>query len=375
MSAPDWHAVRAEFPALAGRTYLNTATYGQMPRRAAEAAAQHFLRRDDRACVDFLAWYDDMDRLRERLAKLVNCQAADLAFIPNAAAGLAILMAGIQWRSGDRVVTLAGEFPNNLYIPALLQRHGAELVETEWESFEDAIVRGARLAVLSTANYTNGFRPPLEEISRLCRQQGTLLYLDGTQSVGALTTDLSRVQPGLMAVHGYKWMLSPNGAGFLYVSPEVREWLEPNVVGWRSDSGWRQVDYLSHGAPIFMNSAEKYEGGGLNFPSLYAMDVSVQMMLDLGPAVIERRVLELAGLVRDSLRRLGATLAADSSPYFDSPIVAARFTGRDASEIARALAARGVIVSARHGNLRVSTHFYNTAEDVAQLAKGLAELL
>jgi selenocysteine lyase/cysteine desulfurase len=249
------------------------------------------------------------------------------------------------------------------------------LVETEWESFEDAIARGARLAVLSTANYTNGFRPPLEAISRLCRQHGTLLYVDGTQSVGALTTDLSRVQPSLMAVHGYKWMLSPNGAAFLYVSPEVREWLEPNVVGWRSDSGWREVDHLSHGVPIFMNSAEKYEGGGLNFPSLYAMDVSVQMMLELGPAVIEQRVLQLAGLVRDSLRRLGATLASDSSPYFNSPIVAARFPGRDASEIARALAAHGVIVSARHGNLRVSTHFYNTAEDVAQLEKGLADLL
>ena len=38
---PDWKRLRAEFPALANWTYLNTATYGQMPRAAAEAMARH----------------------------------------------------------------------------------------------------------------------------------------------------------------------------------------------------------------------------------------------------------------------------------------------------------------------------------------------
>ena len=40
MPAPDWEAVRAEFPALANWTYLNTATYGQLPKRSVQAAAR-----------------------------------------------------------------------------------------------------------------------------------------------------------------------------------------------------------------------------------------------------------------------------------------------------------------------------------------------
>ena len=64
----------------------------------------------------------------------------------------------------------------------------------------------------------------------------------------------------MMAVDAYKWMLTPNGAGFVYVSKETREWLKPANIGWRSHWDWRSVDNLHHGAPRFSDQAEKYEG-------------------------------------------------------------------------------------------------------------------
>src|SRR5215831_1671386 len=64
----DWKAIRAEFPALANWTYLNTATYGQMPRSATEAMHRHLVRRDELACDDYLAWFDDIDAIRESCA-------------------------------------------------------------------------------------------------------------------------------------------------------------------------------------------------------------------------------------------------------------------------------------------------------------------
>ena len=59
--------IRREFPALEHWTYLNTATYGQMPRCAADAIARHIARRDELACSDFLDWFDDADRLRDSI--------------------------------------------------------------------------------------------------------------------------------------------------------------------------------------------------------------------------------------------------------------------------------------------------------------------
>ena len=197
------------------------------------------------------------------------------------------------------MVTLEDEFPNHYYHPLFLGGRGVEFVETPWERFYDAITPATRLVALSMLNYSTGFRAPLEEISAFLRERGVLLYVDGTQGLGPLELDVSQVPVDMLAVHGYKWLLSPNGAGFMYVSPRVREWLPPAVIGWRSHRGWRNHDNLHHGAPEFKSEAEKYEGGMLTFAVLYAMAASLEMFLEIGPAAIESRVAEISG--EDSL--------------------------------------------------------------------------
>lgn len=374
-ASPDWSAIRAEFPALRRWTYLNTATFGQLPRCAVQAVQRHFARRDELACSDFLSWFDDADRIRELVARLIHARPSDIAFIPNAATALSLLLRGIPWQAGDRIVTLENEFPNSIYHPALMAARGLQFVVTRWEDFWDAVTPNTRLVVLSEVNYITGFRVPLAEVAGELRRRNILLFVDGTQSAGALQFDVGRVRPHMYAVHGYKWLLAPNGAGFLYVDADLREQLPPSVIGWRSHRDWRQVDNLHHGPPQFASHAEKYEGGMLSFPLLYAMGASLEMILNIGPAHIERRVLELAERVHQSVRRLGGSLLCDQGPHYDSPIVAARFGTRPAAELARALAARGVLVSARHDFLRVSPHFYNDEQDVDRLETELRQLL
>ncbi len=373
--AVDWDSIRLEFPALDRWTFLNTATCGQLPLRAAEAMSKHLARRDELACTDLVEWFDDADAVRASAARLINCSPSDVAFITNASTALSLMVSGIDWRPGDRMVTLADEFPNHLYFSDVLARRGAEFVETSWDKLTEAVDRRTRLLAFSTVNYTNGFRAPLDEAARLAKECGALLYVDGTQSAGALRFDAAAVQPDIYAVDGYKWLLAPMGAGFMYVAPHLRERLAPSVIGWRSHKDWRDFGNLHHGAPVFSETAEKYEGGMLNFPSLYAMGASIGMMLEIGPEAIEGRVLELAGKLRDVLRGLGARLPSDEAPHFDSPIVAARFEGHDAGRLVRALKQSRVLISARHGNLRISTHFYNGEEDLERLECVLRTLL
>jgi cysteine desulfurase/selenocysteine lyase len=141
-------------------------------------------------------------------------------------------------------------------------------------------------------------------------------------------------------------------------------------VGWRSHRTWRDVDDLHHGTPVLMDTAEKYEGGGLPFPLMYAMEASVDMMLEIGPETIERRVLALAASARDRLRRLGAE-AADTGSH----IVASKFPGVDPSRLTRELKSKRVLVAARHGFLRVSPHFYNDESDLDRLEEALKQSL
>ncbi len=366
----DWNAVRSEFPAVENWTYLNTATYGQLPRRGVERIHQHLQRRDELACADFMSWFDDMDGIRELCARLICCSPEDIAYVPNASVALATLLNGIDWQPGDSVVTLTSEFPNNIYAPGVLARRGVEFIETHWEKFYESIAPRTRLVAISTVSYVTGFAPPLEEIAAFLRERGILLYVDGTQSVGALQFDVSRVRPDMMAVHGYKWLNSPDSAGFMYVSPALRAHLDPLVVGWRSHRDWRNVDNLHHGTPQFSDTAEKYEAGILPVAALYAMAGSLELVLEIGPEAIEHRVMELANHVREAARDLGGTPVA-----VNSQIVAIHFEGLDPSLLARELKEKRVIVAARHGLLRVSPHYYNNEADIDRFRTVLKSLL
>ena len=360
----DFSSIRQQFPALAHSTYLNTATYGQMPRVAEEAVARHFARRNEFACTDFLSWFEDMDRIRGLCARLIHCQAEDIAFVTSASNGLAWLTNGLDWRAGDEVLTLDPEFPNQAYQVALEERFGIRFRAVPWPEFYSSVNERTRLVMLSTVIYSTGFRPPLEEISAFLRARNVLLYSDGTQSLGGLQYDVASIQPSMFCVDAYKWMLSPNGAGFVYIAPELRATLPRTVVGWRTDKGWRNPNALNHGRPMLSDDAQGYEGGMLDFPAIYAMGAVIEMMLALGPAAIEQRVLQLANTVRDGLRSLGADVNSDRTP-----IVTAKFEGQDSPALVGALKQERIIVSARQGRLRVSPHFYNNSDDLDLLQR------
>ena len=333
-----------------------------MPTVAVEAANRHFARRDELACTDFIEWFSDMDQIRGLCARLINCHSDDIAFVTSSSSGLSWLMQGIDWRHGDEVLTLDPEFPNQLYQVALEERFGIRYRAVSWPDFYSAINDRTRLVILSTVNYATGFRPPIEEISEFLRARNILFYSDGTQSLGGLQYDIASIRPSMFCVNGYKWMLSPNGAGFVYMSPELRQQLHPTVIGWRSDRGWRSPNSLNHGKPVPSGDAQGFEGGMIDFAALYAMGAVIEMMLELGPAAIEKRVLELADTARENLRSLGAEVNTDRTP-----IVTARFDGHDSAEISSALKEDRIIVSARQGRLRVSPHFYNNADDLDAL--------
>ena len=341
MSQPDWPKVRSEFPALDRRAYLNTATFGQLPRRATDAVAKHWQHRDELACTDFLTWYDDADRLRASIAKLIHAASDDVAFVSNAAAALGMVIAALDLKAGENIVTLKDEFPNYLYMSGVR--------EVAWDDFFKSIDKNTRMVAISEVNYSTGFRPPLEEISRFTSERGIILFVDGTQSLGALTVDVKKLGIDIYAAHAYKWLISPPGSAFMCISEKVRRNIRPIMVGWRSHKTWRDVDNLHHGTPEFMDSAEKYEGGGLPFGLLYALEQSIGLFHELGPEIVEQRVMQLAASTRNRLREVGAEVSENGSQ-----IVAAKFPGRDVSHIARELKKANVNVAARHGFLRVS---------------------
>ena len=378
----DHSRVREQFPILTEWAYLNAASFGPLPACAVEAVEAHYRRRNEKACLDFIDWFSEIESIRARAAALVGADADDIAFVPNCGTALSWLMNGIDWKPGDHILSLSDEFPNNLYFGEILNSRGvcftaAAVPEGRFsaDEFLGQVTGRTRLVLLSAANYSTGLRPPLEPIGAALRERGVLLYVDGTQSVGALPTDVESARIDMLAVHAYKWLCSPTGIGFAYVRPAVREWLEPSVYSWRSHRNWRDVDHLHHGVPELPDEATKYEGGGQNFGGLFAMGAVLGWLETLGAQEVEGRIEEVASATRDVLRRHGATLLYDLHPHYDSPIIAAKFPRKDASALAVELQQRRIAVAARKGNLRVSPHFFNNQDDLEQLDSALTEIL
>ena len=322
------------------------------------------------ACRDFLSWFDDADLLRAKLARLMHCrgrrhrlhaQRLHRASAPDRPARLA---------AGDEILTLEDEFPNHIYAPPAA-RHGVSSRSARERLLDSS--RPARAWWLSAPSTT----PPGSARPRSARAPAARRECSSTSTARRCSAHCRSISPPssptCCAVNCYKWMLAPNGTHSgrpprtaRTACPRTCRLAQSPRLAQRRKSPPRHTG--AH------RNAEKYEGGMLASPLLYAMEASVGMILEIGPAAIEQRVMELAGCLRERLRVLGARLPCDESPHYRSPIVAARF-GKPASDLAKQLKTRGVLVSARHDNLRVSTHFYNSEEDIERLAEELKPLL
>ncbi len=377
--ALDWSSVRAEFPVLRNWTYLNSATFGPVPQRAVEAIEQHFRHRNEAASLDFLEWYDDADAVRAQAARLIGAQSHEIAFLPSAGIGLSWVIEGLDWRPGDRILTVEHEFPNNIYSPLMLGGRGVESVTAPGaldftpEALIEKIDERVRVVLLSALSYSSGLRPPLAAIGKAARAAGALFVVDGTQGVAAIELDVEAIQADVILAHGYKWLCSPPGAGFLYMGERARRMIRPTVVSWRSHKDWRNVNALHQGVPEPADDAARYEGGILNFPGIAAMGATLDLFEQVGHGAMQKRVAEIAEAVRGVLREAGGVPAADESPWFDSPIVTARFPSRDVGKLALALGKRRIALAARQGSLRVSPHFFNNEEDIEALREALAD--
>ena len=112
-----------------------------------------------------------------------------------------------------------------------------------------------------------------------------------------------------------------------------------------------------------------------NFSGIYALGAVLEMIHELGPDRIEQRIRELGAYGCRVLRGAGGELDRDRLLHYDSPILAARFPGRDVAALAAGLRDQRVVVAVRHGCLRVSPHFFNNEEDLDRLGECVADIL
>lgn len=376
----DLAGFRSLFPALEHVVYLNTAT-------AAPAAGPVLdaLRRAESEWANgefsWQAWEREAHATRSLFARLVGGEERDVALrctLSDAAATVARSLPAGKVVVGER------EFRSNLFPWLQLRASGREVVTVpatdgvvRTETLLRAIDENTALVAVTDVQSSNGFRVHLDEIAARCRAVGARLFVNLTQSLGALRFDGAALRPDFAAATSYKWLLGVRGAAWLYVRPDRLAEIEPLAPNWKSvpdpyaeyyGVATRPRAGSEHGEvglPELAPDARRLDASLGWFPWIGSR-AGLELLLALDAVAVEERCLGLARAFRAEAVRAGFELVPEEAP---THIVGVRVA--DPDRVKARLAERRVIAAVRGGLLRLGFHAFNDERDVEA---GLAAL-
>jgi len=368
-----------EFPLKEGLIYLNHAAVSPWPRRTAEAV-KHFADENMRqGSFDYPQWMKTERELRGRLARLINVGSGGIALLKNTSEGLSLVAAGMDWQSGDNIVSTNQEFPSNRIVWESLKSQGVELrlADISGDDPEGALLDLAdertKLIAVSAVQYAAGLRMDLKRLGDFCHQQGIFFCVDAIQQLGALQFDARAVHADAVCADAHKWMLAPEGIALFYVSPAWREKLKLTQFGWHMVERAGDFD-ATDWQPA--KSARRFEPGSPNMLGIYALSASLSLFEEVGMDAVEREVLARSGqLIEliDADDRL--ELVTPREPQRHAGIVTFQVRALDSEAHAalwRRLMGQGIMCANRAGGIRFSPHFYTP---LAQLEEGIDRVL
>lgn len=370
----DIDAVRADFPILARKCYLNSCSLGALGRRAQESVRRF---EQEWSELGASAWYETwtgrLTELRGRVASLLGAHEGEIALAPSTSAALAGVASALDYRTRPRVVVSELDFPTLAYqwmarpdveVVRVPSDDGATIDPQRWA---DAVDERTALLATSHAFFTTGAVQDIAVLAEIAHRKGALLLVDAYQSAGQLPVDAGD-GADFLTTGPLKWLLGGPGLAYLYVREALVPELRPTVAGW-----WGARDQFAFdiGHFEFKEDARRFEAGTPSLPSVHYALGGQETVDDVGHAEIFARDRMLASRVVASLEAHGFRLRMAADPAHRSAIV---MVGADDPAGAVAfLAERGIIVDWRPGHVRLSPHFYNTEDEVDFAADALRE--
>jgi selenocysteine lyase/cysteine desulfurase len=369
--------LRALFPITERALYFNHAAVSPPPITTIRAVESQLKDVHENGSINFRDWIATKEQARELLGKLLGARPEQVAFVRNTSDALSSVANGLSWRAGDNIVTFSREFPSNIY-PWLRVRdaHGVEVRMCEeragridFTELASLINHNTRVVAISHVQYASGFRMDLERLGRLARQHGALFVVDVIQALGVVPTDVEDEFIDVAAGAGHKWLLSPEGVGYLYLSDRARERIQPTLVGWISVPNPDDYFNFEQG---WNRGALAWETGTGPAALIYGFKASLELLTRFGVQNVADYLEELTDDLCERLKVKRYEVVSSRAPGEKSQIVCIRnLEGLSAMALYHQLSTQKIIVAPRADRLRIAPHFYNTPAEVEAFVHAL----
>jgi selenocysteine lyase/cysteine desulfurase len=391
---PELARWRADTPGCERLVHLNNAGAALQPAPVRQAVLRHLeLEHEIGGYEAAEARVDELGAAYDAIGRLVGAAGRNVAMQQNSTVAFTQAFAAFDLRRGDLILTSRADYASNqiMYL-ALARRCGVEVLRApdapeggiDPQAVRELVARRRpTLVALSWVPTNSGLVQPAEAVGEICRQAGVPYIVDACQVVGQMTVDVRRLHCDYLAAATRKFMRGPRGLGFLYVSDRAlaagaypitvdmhgADWTEPEEFALKPDArrfeGWE----ISHALVLGAGAAAEY-----------ALEVGIERARD--------RSWALAGYVRERLAGMDGVRVLDRGPALCA-IATAELGGRNAEEVKLALRARRINTSSPSREdgvidmdekrattaIRISPHYYNSADEVDTALAALAEVL
>ena len=367
--------IRAAFPILQRRNYLNSCSLGALSTRA-EDRLQDFLDRwhDMGASAWYEHWWGRLAELRRRVAGLFAAPEGSVALMPSTSACLSVISESVDWSKRNRIVTTELDFPTLLYQwkvrpeVEMVVLESPDGISIDLQQFEDAVDERTLAIATSHVFFTTGAILDLESIANIAHRAGAYCLIDGYQGAGQVPVDLPATGVDFYTAGPLKWLCGGPGLAYLYVREDLITGLEPRITSWfATEDQFR----FNPGEFRYHRDARRFELGTPALATVHTALGGQDIVEELGVAAIRSRNATLAERLIEGCLSAGFSPRVADSPEARSAIVPVRHPAP--ADAVKQLADRGIIVDSRPGIVRASPHFYNTTDEVDAFVEALGE--
>jgi isopenicillin-N epimerase len=230
MDEDYWAIIQNAFSVTRGIINLNNGGVSPSPRIVTDALVRYIWQQED--ATAYTMWQilePQSETIRTGLAELFGCDREEIAITRNASESLEVLLMGMDFKSGDEVLTTTQDYPRML--TTLRQREKREGLALKLvkipippknldeiaAAFEKGITKRTRLILISHQINITGQITPVKAVCDMARARGIETIVDGAHSFAQFDFKQKDLGCDYFGTSLHKWLYAPKGTGLLYV--------------------------------------------------------------------------------------------------------------------------------------------------------------